>query len=43
MKSLKLLSGFDGIWTNQEKEAEYVWDTIHKKLRQVTKFSESEI
>src|SRR5436853_727569 len=43
MKSLKLVSDFDGIWTDQPDEAAYVWNYIIKKLTQLTKLPESEI
>ncbi len=43
MKSLKLVTDFDGVWTNQLKEAEYVWHLIFKKLTQITKLPESEL
>ena len=43
MKSLKLVSDFEGIWTNKEQEAAYVWNNIVKKLSTITRFSEIEI
>lgn len=36
MNKIKLVSDFDGIWTNQELEAEYVWDYIISRLSQLT-------
>ena len=43
MKSLKLITDLDGIWTNQEQEAEYIWEYIIKKLSGITSFSETDI
>ncbi len=40
---MKLVSDFDGIWTDQDKEAKYVHNYIIKKLTQLTKFSAEEI
>lgn len=36
MKKIKLISDFDGIWTNQNIEAEYVWDYIISSLSELT-------
>jgi len=33
---MKLVSDFDGIWTNQHKEAEYVWEFIINYLCEIT-------
>ena len=33
---MKLISDFDGIWTNQAKEADYVWDFILDYLSELT-------
>lgn len=33
---MKLISDFDGIWTNQAKEADYVWDFILNYLADLT-------
>lgn len=38
---MKLISDFDGIWTNQAKEADYVWDFILNYLSELS--SESKI
>jgi 2-hydroxy-3-keto-5-methylthiopentenyl-1-phosphate phosphatase len=43
MKNIKLVSDFDGIWTNQEAEAEFVWNYIIKKLSAITGKPESEM
>src|SRR5438132_736973 len=43
MKSLKLVSDFDGIWTNQEAEVEFVWNYIIKKLVTITRFTENDL
>jgi phosphoglycolate phosphatase-like HAD superfamily hydrolase len=40
---IKLLTDFDGIWTNQEEEAEYVWNYIVKKLAEISGFGHEEI
>jgi hypothetical protein len=39
MGKIKLVSDFDGIWTNQELEADYVWNYIINKISQLTKLS----
>ncbi|MCX7877033.1 MAG: hypothetical protein N2510_00160 [Ignavibacteria bacterium] len=39
----KLISDFDGIWTNQEYEAEYVWNFILKELSDLIGFSQDEV
>jgi len=36
MAILKLLSDFDGVWTNQETEARYVRDYLIKKISELT-------
>lgn len=36
MKKIKLISDFDGIWTNQNIEAEYVWKYILSSLSELT-------
>lgn len=36
MAIVKLISDFDGVWTNQEVEADYVWNYIIKKLGELT-------
>ncbi len=36
MKKIKLISDFDGIWTNQNIEAEYVWEYILSSLSDLT-------
>lgn len=36
MAIVKLISDFDGVWTKQEVEAEYVWNYIVKKLSELT-------
>ncbi len=36
MAILKLLSDFDGVWTNQETEAEYVYDFITQKISELS-------
>jgi phosphoglycolate phosphatase-like HAD superfamily hydrolase len=36
MAIVKLISDFDGVWTNQEIEAEYVWNYIVKSLSDLT-------
>ncbi len=36
MAIVKLISDFDGVWTNQEIEAEYVWNYIVKSLADLT-------
>ncbi len=36
MKKIKLISDFDGIWTNQNIEAEYVWEFILSSLSDLT-------
>lgn len=38
MKKIKLVSDFDGIWTNQNIEAEYVWNYLVKTLSGLTGF-----
>ncbi len=43
MENVKLLTDFDGIWTNQESEAEYVWKYILNKLSGLTGLSENGI
>lgn len=43
MSGIKLVSDFDGIWTNQESEAEYVWKYILNKLSGLTGLSENDI
>ena len=35
---IKLISDFDGIWTNQNIEADYVWDYIINTLSELTGF-----
>lgn len=41
IKNIKLVSDFDGIWTNQDSEAEYVWKYILNKLSGLTGLSEN--
>jgi FMN phosphatase YigB (HAD superfamily) len=36
MAIVKLISDFDGVWTNQESEAEYVWNYIVSKIASLT-------
>ena len=36
MAIIKLLSDFDGVWTDQQSEAEYVWNYIVTRLSQLT-------
>lgn len=36
MAIVKLISDFDGVWTNQEIEADYVWKHIIKRLNELT-------
>lgn len=36
MAIVKLLSDFDGVWTNQEIEAEYVWNYMVNALSNLT-------
>jgi phosphoglycolate phosphatase-like HAD superfamily hydrolase len=43
MAIIKLLSDFDGIWTDQDAEAVYVRQYIVKKLSQLSRFPEKEI
>lgn len=43
MKKIKLISDFDGIWTNQNIEAEYVWDYILSSLSELTGFNKEKI
>jgi len=38
LKKIKLISDFDGIWTNQNIEAEYVWEYILGSLSELTGF-----
>jgi len=38
---MKLISDFDGIWTNQAKEAEYVWNFILNYLSELTSESKN--
>ena len=40
---MKLVSDFDGVWTDQDKEAEFVWDYIVKKISSITKFKPAEV
>ena len=37
MAIIKLISDFDGVWTNQETEAGYVWDFIVNEISVLTK------
>jgi len=39
---IKLISDFDGVWTDQEAEAVYVWKYIIKKISDLSKFSVKE-
>lgn len=43
MAIVKLVSDFDGVWTNQEVEAEYVWNYIVKRLYELTGDKEDDI
>ncbi|MCI0449557.1 MAG: hypothetical protein L0Y79_07205 [Chlorobi bacterium] len=36
MAIVKLVSDFDGVWTQQESEAEYIWNYIINRLSQLT-------
>jgi FMN phosphatase YigB (HAD superfamily) len=36
MAIIKLISDFDGVWTDQQSEAEYVWNYIVTRLSQLT-------
>lgn len=38
---MKLISDFDGIWTNQAKEADYVWNFILEYLSELTSESKN--
>jgi len=40
---IKLLTDFDGIWTNQDEEAEYVWNYIVNKLAEISGLAGEEI
>ena len=40
---MKLVSDFDGIWTDQDKEAAYVWNYIVNKISGITDFSAEEV
>lgn len=39
---MKLVSDFDGIWTDQDKEAAYVWNYIINKISDITEFTAAE-
>src|SRR5438128_510883 len=39
---MKLISDFDGVWTDQDKEAKYVWNYIINKIYDITDFSKEE-
>ncbi|MBK8551200.1 MAG: hypothetical protein IPL53_09140 [Ignavibacteria bacterium] len=43
MTKIKLISDFDGIWTNQNLEAEYVWNYIMNSLSELTGFDPEKI
>ncbi|MGH2574694.1 MAG: hypothetical protein ACRDFC_03230, partial [Ignavibacteria bacterium] len=43
MNRIKLLSDFDGVWTNQEEEADYVRDYIVSELSNITGSSKNKI
>ena len=43
MAIIKLISDFDGVWTNQDIEAEYVRNYIIKRISELTTFPEKEI
>lgn len=43
MKKIKLISDFDGIWTNQNIEAEYVWEYILGSLSELTGFDKERV
>ena len=43
MKKIKLISDFDGIWTNQNIEAEYVWEYILNSLSELTDHDKARI
>jgi len=43
MAIIKLISDFDGVWTNQETEAEYVWKFIVKRLSELSGFADTEV
>jgi len=43
MAIVKLISDFDGVWTNQESEADYVWKYIVTRLSELSGFSEAEV
>src|SRR5260221_6025507 len=40
---MKLVSDFDDIWTDQDKEARYVWNYIIEKIYGITDFSCEEV
>lgn len=40
---MKLVSDFDGIWTDQNKEAVYVWNYITDKISDITDFPSEEV
>lgn len=43
MAIVKLISDLDGVWTNRETEAAYVWDYIVKNISGLTGFSADEV
>ena len=43
MAIIKLISDFDGVWTNQEIEAGYVWKFIVKRISEISRFSQKEV
>jgi len=43
LNKLKLISDFDGIWTNQNIEAEYVWDHIVNTTSGLTGFGHKKV
>lgn len=43
MAITKLISDFDGVWTNQETEADYVWKYIVNRLSELSGFKPAEV
>lgn len=43
MSKIKIVSDFDGIWTNQAIEAKYVWEFINSSLSDLTNIAPEEI